>query len=112
MSGVCQHVNVGRSQEREDERKGERGGKRGGKRGGVKERRGEERGGRRIGGKIKRPFFLSLLGSTKVPSALFLKHLCAAYPIFTSSLKDKRLTFSLVSLVHKITCITLSRIEP
>jgi len=47
-----------------------------------------------------------------VPSALFLKHLCAAYPIFTSSLKDKRLTFSLVSLVHKITCTTLSRIEP
>lgn len=36
MRGVCQHVNVGRSQERGDERKGERGGKRGG----VKGRRG------------------------------------------------------------------------
>ena len=45
-----------------------------------------------------------------VPSALFLKHLCAAYPILTSSLKDNRLTFSFASLVHKITCVTLCNI--
>lgn len=101
MGGVCQHVNVGRSQEREDERKGERGGKRG--------KRGREEG--RSIGNIQFVYFV-IARLNIVPSALFLKHLCAAYPIFTSSLKDKRLTFSLVSLVHKITCTTLSRIEP
>lgn len=95
MSGVCQHVNVGRSQEREDER-GE----------GREERsEGEERGGEEDRRKNQ-------TSSSKVPSALFLKHLCAAYPILTSSLKDKRLTFSLVSLVHKMTYTTVSRIEP
>lgn len=70
----------------------------------------EGRGGEERGGEEDRR--KNQMSSSKVPSALFLKHLCAAYPIFTSSLKDKRLTFSLVSLVHKITYTTVSRIEP